>query len=75
MERRAGGWDHLAMMATTPGKQQFAALQLIASYAYGRPTERIEAAGVLEVRHELSHDRLSALIERAATRSLPDRAA
>lgn len=39
MERR-GGWEALIEL-TESGRDQFAALQLIAAYAYGKPTQPI----------------------------------
>lgn len=41
----AEGWDHLLGLARTPSKQQLPALELIAAYAYGKPTQPIDGDG------------------------------
>lgn len=35
------GWGHLVQMATTPGRDQRPALELLAAYGYGKPTQPI----------------------------------
>lgn len=45
------GWDLLAAMARTPGKDQRPALELIAAYAYGRPTQPIAGDDELPAVH------------------------
>jgi len=49
MEKTGGGWDTLIDMASSTGKHQHAALQLITAYAYGKPVNPVAAEVLAEV--------------------------
>jgi hypothetical protein len=49
---QAKGWKTLEQLATDPEQpHQARALELIAAYAYGKPSQPIEASGTLVVEH------------------------
>jgi len=49
---QAKGWKQLESIALDPQQpHQGRALELIAAYAYGKPTQPIEASGTLTVEH------------------------
>ena len=41
----AEGWDILLEMARTPGRDQRPALELLAAYGFGKPTQAVEHSG------------------------------
>ena len=45
MEAEEGGWDILITMAKGGGSDKRAACELLAAYAYGKPTQGLEVSG------------------------------
>jgi len=45
------GWARVEQLALEDGPFAFAAIQLIANYAFGKPTQPIEQSGTLTVEH------------------------
>ena len=65
------GWKQLEQMATDPeSTTAYQALQLIAAYAYGKPTQPIEQSGTVTVEHTDSRTVDDALEYAAARRRL-----
>jgi hypothetical protein len=62
------GWRQLEHLATDPEHQHHGrALELIAAYAYGKPTQPIEQSGMLTVEH-LDSSTVDQALEYAARR-------